>query len=222
MGEVQLQFPDLDSTLAVSRVEVVSNVEVEAIKGALRWVFDELKKQQAASRLPDTAAMQQQIQDALAITSEQKAAIETLQNQQVCKPACMPFHCTLEAAPRLWSSYTASGSRAFGQLAYDAEKLLRVLSVSRSTLVVSTCRSNCCRRLTKPLSSCRHLNNHPQQLKGQDQDKKALQVAATNAKPRAVGTQSQCPSYRCWQDIQNSSCVLIRRIALQTLVCIPH
>ena len=201
MGEVQLQFPDLDSTLVVSRVEVVSNVEVEAIKGALRWVFDELKKQQAASRLPDTAAMQQQIQDALATTTEQKAAIETLQNQQVCVPACMLFHCTLEAAPRLWSSYTASGSRACGQLAPDGVELLRVLCLPPSTLVVSTCRSNCWRRLTKPLSSCRHLNNHPQQLKGQGQDKKALQVAATKAKPSAAATQSQCTSYRCWQDI---------------------
>ena len=119
MGEVQLQFPDLDSTLVVSRVEVVSNVEVEAIKGALRWVFDELKKQQAASRLPDAAAMQQQIQDALATATEQKAAIETLQNQQVCVPACMPFHCTLEAALRLWSLCTASGE--CNQIVHDAE-----------------------------------------------------------------------------------------------------
>lgn len=92
MSEVQLDFPDLDGALAVSRVEVVSNVEVAAIKGALRWVFEELQRQHAAKQLSDAAALQQQIQDALSACKEQKAAIESLQDRQVrillfaCRP----------------------------------------------------------------------------------------------------------------------------------------
>lgn len=83
MVEAQLQFPDLEATLTVSRIEVVSNVDLATIKRALRWLFDELQKQQAAKQPSDTAAIQQQVQDALAACKEQKTAIESLQNRQV-------------------------------------------------------------------------------------------------------------------------------------------
>lgn len=82
--EAQLQFPDLDAIFTLSRVEVVSNLEVEAVKGALRWVFQELQKQQTASRSFDPSAMHNQIQELVAARDEQKATAQALQNQQVC------------------------------------------------------------------------------------------------------------------------------------------
>ena len=107
-----MQFPNLDTILTLSRVEVVSNLEVEAVKGAFRWVFEELQKQQTASRSFDPSAMQKQIQELLAARDEQKATAQALQKQQVCPNWCPcmllnargsdltgePFRCALAEA----------------------------------------------------------------------------------------------------------------------------
>lgn len=176
MGEVQLQFPNLDSALAVSRVEVVSNVEVDAIKAALRWVFDELQKQQAANRQSDPAAMQKQIQDALSASKEQEAAIETLKNQQVSLDSA----CQQAPGPR----YYYPRRPAIRQLTPDCTQTacycfhVALCHVCLPKFVSCTCRSSCFRRLTKPIRIFRHFSKHLRQLKQHRWLKAAPQVCS--------------------------------------------
>ena len=74
------EFPDLDVALTVSRVEVVSNVEIETIKVALRWLYDQAQNQQKAG---ETADAQKQIDDLNKSVQEQSARVTALQEQQV-------------------------------------------------------------------------------------------------------------------------------------------
>lgn len=73
-------FPDLDVALTVSRVEVVSNVEIETIKVALRWLYDQAQSQRKAV---ETADAQKQIEDLNKAVQEQGVRVASLQGQQV-------------------------------------------------------------------------------------------------------------------------------------------
>lgn len=73
-------FPDLDVALTVSRVEVVSNVEIETLKVALRWLYDQAQNQRKAG---ETADAQKQIDDLTKTVQEQSARVTALQEQQV-------------------------------------------------------------------------------------------------------------------------------------------
>ena len=83
MGAASPAFPDLDLTLAVSRVEVVSNVEIETIKTALRWLFDEAQSQRKAAAAADTIIPQTHMDELDKIVQHQKASLQALQQQQV-------------------------------------------------------------------------------------------------------------------------------------------
>ena len=76
-------FPDLEAALTISRVEVVSNVEIETIKTALRWLFDEAKSRRNASCALDAPGIQKEIADISKLGQEQAASIKALQDQQV-------------------------------------------------------------------------------------------------------------------------------------------
>lgn len=84
-------FPDLDLALAVSRVEVVSNVEIETIKTALRWLFDEAQHQRQKADTSDTPATQKQIDDLHRLIQEQKTFVNSLQDQQVGNDSTVPM-----------------------------------------------------------------------------------------------------------------------------------
>lgn len=73
-------FPDLDVALTVSRVEVVSNVEIETIKVALRWLYDQAQNQRKAG---ETADAQKQIDDLNKSVQEEGSRVTALQEQQV-------------------------------------------------------------------------------------------------------------------------------------------
>lgn len=79
-------FPDLDVALAVSRVEVVSNVEIETIKIALRWLFDQAQSQRKSAETLDASTTQNQIDDLNKRMQEQTASVAALQEQQVLQP----------------------------------------------------------------------------------------------------------------------------------------
>ncbi|KAL3151133.1 hypothetical protein ABBQ38_012999 [Trebouxia sp. C0009 RCD-2024] len=82
MAAVASVFPDLDLALAVSRVEVVSNVEIETIKTALRWLFDEAQSQRKAAETSDPSATHSQIDDLNKRIQQQTASVSALQEQQ--------------------------------------------------------------------------------------------------------------------------------------------
>lgn len=86
MAAVASVFPDLDLTLAVSRVEVVSNVEIETIKTALRWLFDQAQGQRKAAEMSDPSATQSQVDDLNKRLQQQTACVSALQEQQVPQP----------------------------------------------------------------------------------------------------------------------------------------
>lgn len=86
MAAVASVFPDLDLALAVSRVEVVSNVEIETIKTALRWLFDEAQSQRKAAETSDPSATHSQIDDLNKRIQQQTASVSALQEQQVLQP----------------------------------------------------------------------------------------------------------------------------------------
>ena len=73
-------FPDLDIALTVSRVEVVSNVEIETIKVALRWLYDQAQNQRKAGEAADA---QKKIDDLIKSVQEQSARVTVVQEQQV-------------------------------------------------------------------------------------------------------------------------------------------
>ena len=86
MATVASVFPDLDLTLAVSRVEVVSNIEIETIKTALRWLFDQAQSQTKAAKTSDPLATQTKIDDLNKRIQEETACVTALQEQQVLQP----------------------------------------------------------------------------------------------------------------------------------------
>ena len=79
-------FPDLDVALTVSRVEVVSNVEIETIKTALCWLFDQAQNSRKAVEASDVSATQTQIDDLNKLVQEQSTRVTALQEQQVFLP----------------------------------------------------------------------------------------------------------------------------------------
>ena len=83
MAAASSTFPDLDLTLAVSRVEVVSNVEIETIKTALRWLFDEAQSQRKAAAVAKAANPQNQMDELGKVVQDQSASVQALQEQQV-------------------------------------------------------------------------------------------------------------------------------------------
>ena len=80
MSTDQSVFPDLDAVLAVSRVEVVSNVEIETIKGALRWLFDEVQKHKTPI---DAKEGGPELDDLRKLGDKQTASMQALQEKQV-------------------------------------------------------------------------------------------------------------------------------------------
>lgn len=96
MAAVQSGFPDLDAALTVSRVQVVSNVEIDTIKGALQWLFDELQKQQQPASSGDATSLQARLDDLRKLNDEQKTLVAALQEQQV---SCMPSNEATYASP---------------------------------------------------------------------------------------------------------------------------
>ena len=99
MTAIQSGFPDLDAALAVERVEVVSSVEIETVKRALRWLFDELQRQRAPADLTNAAVTSDDLQALRKSGEEQQAVLAALQEQQV---PCMPLSgATYAAAMRL-------------------------------------------------------------------------------------------------------------------------
>ena len=87
MAAVVSGFPDLDVALAISRVEVVSNVEIETIKNALRWLFDEAQQQRKTGGISDATAARKKADDLEQLAQEHKVAVNALQEQQVCSDA---------------------------------------------------------------------------------------------------------------------------------------
>lgn len=88
MSATQSEFPDLDAALALERVEVVSSVEIETVKRALRWLFAELQRQRAPADSANAAITSDELQALRKSGEEQKAVLAALQEQQV---PCMPF-----------------------------------------------------------------------------------------------------------------------------------
>lgn len=95
MATVQSGFPDLDAALTVSRVEVVSNVEIETIKGALRWLFTELQEKRAPASADGMAVTPEQLDELRKSSQEQKALLTAVQEQQV--PSMPPNDATCAA-----------------------------------------------------------------------------------------------------------------------------
>lgn len=95
MSATQSEFPDLDAALALERVEVVSSVEIETVKRALRWLFDELQRQRAPADSTNAAITSDDLQALRKSSEEQKAVLAVLQEQQV---PCMPFNGATYAA----------------------------------------------------------------------------------------------------------------------------
>ena len=81
MADVQPAFPDLEAVLTVSRVEVVSGVEIETIKAALRWLYDEVQKRPDGQL--DTSPMQTQLEELRKADVQQTASTDALRQQQV-------------------------------------------------------------------------------------------------------------------------------------------
>ena len=113
MSAAQSAFPDLDAALALERVEVVSSVEIETVKRALRWLFDELQRQRGPAESPNAAITSDDLQALRTSGEEQKAVLAVLQEQQVpCMPfsgatyaATMRLHVEREPCPRVWTQY---------------------------------------------------------------------------------------------------------------------
>jgi len=113
MSAAQSAFPDLDAVLALERVEVVSSVEIETVKRALRWLFDELQRQRGPAESPNAAITSDDLQALRTSGEEQKAVLAVLQEQQVpCMPfsgatyaATMRLHVEREPCPRVWTQY---------------------------------------------------------------------------------------------------------------------
>ncbi|KAL0040320.1 hypothetical protein WJX77_003396 [Trebouxia sp. C0004] len=82
MSATQSEFPDLDAALALERVEVVSSVEIETVKRALRWLFDELQRQRAPADSTNAAITSDDLQALRKSGEEQKAVLAALQEQQ--------------------------------------------------------------------------------------------------------------------------------------------
>ncbi|DBA79439.1 TPA: hypothetical protein ACH3X2_007713 [Trebouxia sp. C0005] len=82
MSATQSEFPDLDAALALERVEVVSSVEIETVKRALRWLFDELQRQRAPADSTNAAITSDDLQALRKSSEEQKAVLAVLQEQQ--------------------------------------------------------------------------------------------------------------------------------------------
>lgn len=95
MAAVQSGFPDLDAALTISRVEVVSNVEIETIKGALRWLFTELQQQRAPATADGMTVTPEQLNELRKSSQEQKALLTAVQEQQV--PSMPPNDATYAA-----------------------------------------------------------------------------------------------------------------------------
>ncbi len=113
MTAIQSGFPDLDAALAVERVEVVSSVEIETVKRALRWLFDELQRQRAPADLTNAVVTSDDLQALRKSGEEQQAVLAALQEQQV---PCMPLSGATYAATmrldverkpclRVWTQY---------------------------------------------------------------------------------------------------------------------
>ena len=81
MADVQSVFPDLEAALTVSRVEVVSGVEIETIKAALRWLYDEVQKRPVGQL--DASPIQTQLEELRKADVQQAATTDTLRQQQV-------------------------------------------------------------------------------------------------------------------------------------------
>ena len=113
MRAIQSEFPDLESALALERVEVVSSVEIETVKRALRWLFDELQRQRAPADSTNTAITSDDLQAFRQSAEEQKVVVAALQEQQVpCMPfigatyaATMKLHVKREPYLRVWTQY---------------------------------------------------------------------------------------------------------------------
>ncbi|KAL0045027.1 hypothetical protein WJX82_005766 [Trebouxia sp. C0006] len=82
MSAAQSAFPDLDAALALERVEVVSSVEIETVKRALRWLFDELQRQRAPADSTNAAITSDDLQALRKSGEDQKAVLAVLQEQQ--------------------------------------------------------------------------------------------------------------------------------------------
>ena len=82
MAAAAIPFPDLDLALAVSRVEVVSNVEIETIKTALRWLFDEAQNQRTAGTA-DPVTAQEKVDELNRVVQDQQARLKAIEEQQV-------------------------------------------------------------------------------------------------------------------------------------------
>ena len=96
MAAIQSEFPDLDAALTISRVEVISNVEIETIKGALRWLFTELQQQRAPASADGMTVTPEQLDELRKSGQEQKALLTAVQEQQV---PSLPLNDATYAAP---------------------------------------------------------------------------------------------------------------------------
>ena len=162
MTSVASAFPDLDIALTVSRVEVVSNVEIETIKVALRWLYDQAQKQREAG---ETADAQKQIDDLHKSVQEQSDRVAALQEQQVLNlvndvnyvapPNCVVYsqdtlHASISAWVGCWYPWLTQGLRC-----------LCLCSMDRTARCV--CRGSSCtalRKHSKPCSLCRSFQMH--------------------------------------------------------------